>query len=125
MHRWDVQKDDMGKRVAALQRQLAASQSSAMQAQFAHEEFKVCGCWNAPCRETHPETVAAMRHAKEQLHLCIAQEIAQDEEEIRELKARVKDLEGQLATCRGGGDKGKADKSGRKDKRHLQWRHTS
>ncbi len=39
--RYQVQKEDMAKRVTALQRQLAASQSSAMQAQFAHEEFKV------------------------------------------------------------------------------------
>lgn len=31
----------MSKRIAALQRQLSASQSTAMQAQFAHEEFKV------------------------------------------------------------------------------------
>lgn len=42
--RYQVQKEDMAKRVTALQRQLAASQSSAMQAQFAHEEFKVS--WN-------------------------------------------------------------------------------
>jgi hypothetical protein len=41
LRRYQIQKEDMSKRIAALQRQLSSSQSSAMQAQFAHEEYKV------------------------------------------------------------------------------------
>lgn len=45
------------------------------------------------------------------------QEIAKDEEEIRELRARVKELEGQLKGCKGG-----AQKAGRKEKgRRIAW----
>lgn len=81
MHRYQVQREDMSKQIAALQRQLSASQSTAMQAQFAHEEFK---------------------------------EIARDEEEIRELKSRVRELEEQLNTCKGGSKKTGRKHNGRR-----------
>jgi hypothetical protein len=33
---------------------------------------------------------------------CVLQEIAKDEEEIRELRASIKELKGQLKGCKGG-----------------------
>lgn len=64
--RYQVQKVDMTKRIAALQRQLSASQSSAMQAQFAHEEFKVRRRGPARLQMLHIAVCVAGQH-----HMCL------------------------------------------------------